>query len=119
MPIDELLELLGPQGLERLAQRHGGSRQYVPTTDEALLGSAWCRGTRLAEDPQGRGRLRRLHGGARIAVPLPESVRRLGRRRHAERLLRFRPDLSASEVARASGVSRRTVGRLRRERGSG
>ncbi|CDX20019.1 conserved hypothetical protein [Mesorhizobium sp. ORS 3359] len=99
---DALLRILGPVGLIRLAERHGGTRLYIPTTAE--LGKlADELGIEIAE------KLSRRYGPDYINVPL---VREL-RARH------YRAGgASNADIARKLGLSESAVNRIFRRMGN-
>ena len=104
---DELLELLGPEGLRALSKARGGRRAYIPKQPRDLHWLALAVGREAAD------RLAWRYGGCRIAVPrpCPESDR-------DERMRRLRAQgWSVADIAADAGLSERWAYRiLRRDR---
>ncbi|TJW61040.1 MAG: winged helix-turn-helix domain-containing protein [Mesorhizobium sp.] len=93
---DTLLRLLGPAGLVRLAERHGGTRLYIPATPErGKLADEL--GIELAE------KLSRRFGPDYLSVPL---VRELRARHYRS------AGCSNADIARKLGLSESAVNRL-------
>lgn len=101
---DELLELLGPEGLAALSKARGGRRIHVPSRIRA--------GHWLAEllGPEAAGRLAFRYGGCRIHVPSrPPAAIRSARIRE----LRAAGE-SVAAIASETGLSERWIYRVLR-----
>lgn len=113
MTIDELAELVGENGLHTIAHRAGGQRRYVPKSAEGLEGTIWS-WTDAAWHPDLRQRLISRLGGTRVTIPTALAVERRDARRTAARMLKGDASVSDAAVAKRTGLSRRTVGRIRK-----
>ena len=119
MKLDRLADTVGIDTLERLAGP-APRRLYVPKTAARLADSAWCRGTGLDTEPMRMAMLVAACGGETVEVPSLSSIHTMYRRRNALRLLRETgpaAPYSDAEISRRTGLSRRSVARLRREIG--
>lgn len=106
MTLEELRAALGPEATDALVRRWGGRRIYVrhpgqpPAAVDRALG------------PAASEALRRAAGGGQLDVPSSEALRMLEARAKARRMLARGASVRAA--AAASGLSRRTAGRIRR-----
>ena len=110
-----LSAIFDQESLELLAARAGGRRCYVPV-DPATAAGKWpwagCSNDALE-------RLCAEAGGESVAVPTAGYVARIAAKRRAREMFRARSS-SIQEVVAATGLSRRTVQRLRlRENSTG
>ena len=107
--LGDLVNLLGWEAVESLARRLGGRRVYIPVVDGAPRAIVESLGEFRAEQ------IRRRWAGTRIEVPAPSAVaaarRRSESRKHA--LTMLAAGQSIRSVAAATGLSARTVRRLK------
>ena len=92
---DVLLDLLGEEGLRRLAEFRGGARLYVSAAGGALAGAIGA---------QAAGLLAQRYAGSYIRVPLAREIRA----RHYRGVL----GLSNAAIARRLGITESGVDRL-------
>ena len=101
---DELLEMLGPEGLRRLSEARGGRRAYIPRRPRDLHWLVLAVGREAAD------KLAWRCGGDRIEIPKPPMPGGEGR---DERIRRLRAlGWSAAAIAEDAGISRRQVYRI-------
>ena len=101
---DELLELLGDEGLAALSAARGGQRAYIPRSVPAGHWLAEALGPEVAE------RIAFQYGGCRIDVPLRPDPKSRNARIHAMRQRGW----SIARIASESSLSERWVRKILR-----
>ena len=107
--LEELLDLLGWDGLQELARRLGGRRVYIPQQGEIVK-------IRAALGTKRSAKFHRIWAGDRVEVPTYQTVRRVRHQRAAREyaLELLKAGGSIRQVVNQTGLSRSTVRRLRR-----
>ena len=108
MTLGDWIDRFGEPAVEKLAQRLGGRRVYIPA------GRLLPDGLRDALGEQA-DELRSSHAGLRVEIPPLIAVQRERARRGVrhQALNLIASGLSDRDVARTTGLSRRSVARLR------